>query len=129
MKAKIIVEMGIMQSTTLILAIILFVKPCKLLNSEYRDKGMYVWKLRLYQIFAKVKISMIISNVMDMFFLQLIMGINIHRRRVVSIIAVLIFSKSPIGFIVHFSVKTQKCIYSILKYMSRKRNNNPVCFE
>ena len=109
MIVKIIVEMGIIQSRTLMLSIILFFKPCKLLNSQYKDIGIYAWKFRLYQIFANVNISMIMSKKIDMFLLlQLMRGINTHNKRDVSIIAVLMFSKRPIGFIVHFSVKTQK---------------------
>ena len=49
-----------------------------------------------------------ISKKIDMFLLLLMRGINAHNKRDVSIIAVLMFSKRPIGFIVHFSVKTQK---------------------
>ena len=81
MITKIIVEMGIIQSSTFILSIILFFKPCKLLNSQYKDIEIYAWKFRLYQIFANVNISMNISKKIDMFLLLLMRGINAHNKR------------------------------------------------
>ena len=124
MITKIIVEMGIIQSRTFILSIILFFKPCKLLNSQYKDIEIYAWKFRLYQIFANVNISMNISKKIDMFLLLLMRGINAHNKRDVSIIAVLMFSKRPIGFIVHFSVKTQKEAISLFVL---KKDESKIC--